>query len=92
MWRVIARYFGKKFLVLMSNWASATIALFLNIPEKQTRRSALIRWWRAITSSLISIPLISFKALAVNLCDLAAMGGRSALADAGITGRRRSVA
>ncbi len=27
----------------------------LNIPEKQTRRSVPIRWWRATTSSPISI-------------------------------------
>ncbi len=56
---LIARYFDR----VRSSRLDVELGIgddcaLLNIPEKQTRRSALIRWWRATTSSLISILLI----------------------------------
>lgn len=98
MWRVllIARYFDR----VRSSRLDVELGIgddcaLLNIPEKQTLAIS--------TDTLVAgnhfLPDIdpadlAYKALAVNLSDLAAMGGRSGLADAGInlTGRRRSVA
>ncbi|MGU0162042.1 AIR synthase related protein [Escherichia coli] len=93
---LIARYFDR----VRSSRLDVELGIgddcaLLNIPRNRPWRSALIRWWRAtIFLPDINPADLAYKALAVNLSDLAAMGADSGLADAGInlTGRRRSVA
>lgn len=98
MWRVllIARYFDR----VRSSRLDVELGIgddcaLLNIPEKQTTAistDTLVAGNHFLHD--IDPADLAYKALAVNLSDLAAMGADPASADAGInlTGRRRSVA